>query len=38
MAQGYLIARPLPPGAVAGWLEAHGRDWRAGSDVSSAMR
>ena len=33
MAQGYLIARPLAPADVAGWLAAHGADWRAGRDA-----
>jgi EAL domain-containing protein (putative c-di-GMP-specific phosphodiesterase class I) len=27
--QGYLIARPLPPSEVPGWLRAHGRNWHA---------
>jgi EAL domain-containing protein (putative c-di-GMP-specific phosphodiesterase class I) len=28
-AQGYLIARPLPPEAAVGWVRANGADWRA---------
>ena len=28
-AQGYLIARPIPPEAVVSWVRAHGHDWRA---------
>jgi EAL domain-containing protein (putative c-di-GMP-specific phosphodiesterase class I) len=38
MAQGYLISRPLPPGAVVDWLARYGQDWRAGRDVSPLVR
>ena len=33
-AQGYLIARPLPPGDVANWMRINGRNWRAPSSGS----
>jgi diguanylate cyclase (GGDEF)-like protein/PAS domain S-box-containing protein len=35
-AQGYLIARPLPPGDVAGWIREHGRNWHRTQRVSTA--
>jgi EAL domain-containing protein (putative c-di-GMP-specific phosphodiesterase class I) len=28
-AQGYLIARPLPPDVAVSWVRANGADWRA---------
>jgi diguanylate cyclase (GGDEF)-like protein/PAS domain S-box-containing protein len=34
--QGYLIARPLPPSEVSGWLRAHGRDWHASERASTS--
>ena len=33
-AQGYLIARPLPPDDVANWMRVNGRNWRAPSTGS----
>ena len=33
-AQGYLIARPLPPDEVADWMRTQGRNWRAPSSGS----
>ena len=33
-AQGYLIARPLPPDDVANWMRVNGRNWRAPSSGS----
>jgi len=35
-AQGYLIARPLPPEQVGEWMRTRGRNWRAPSTPSRA--
>jgi diguanylate cyclase (GGDEF)-like protein len=34
-AQGYLMARPMPPETVAEWLDVHGADWRAGRSATT---
>lgn len=33
LAQGYLVARPLPPEQVADWLRRKGADWRSASEA-----
>jgi len=35
MAQGYLIARPIPPDEVGAWLRDRGADWRAQPGAAS---